>query len=69
MNHLYAKYSNVEEVDNMFHDESLDLITDKLYDKIEDLESVIAEKDDVIAEKDNIIASLQEQIKNLQSVQ
>ena len=40
----------------MLYDQSLDLITDKLTDRIEELENVIAEKDkefeDRIAEKD-----------------
>ena len=59
MNYLYSKYSNVKEVENMLYDQSLDLITDKLTDRIEELENVIAEKDkefeDRIAEKDKEI--------------
>ena len=43
----------------MLYDQSLDLITDKLTDRIEELENVIAEKDkefeDRIAEKDKEI--------------
>ena len=49
----------MKEVENMLYDQSLDLITDKLTDRIEELENVIAEKDkefeDRIAEKDKEI--------------
>ncbi len=52
MNYLYSKYSNVKEVENMLYDQSLDLITDKLTDRIDELESVIAKKEKEIDEKD-----------------
>ncbi|MBR1506381.1 MAG: hypothetical protein IJ619_00035 [Eubacterium sp.] len=55
MNYLYSKYSNVKEVENMLYDQSLDLITDKLTDRIDELESVIAKKEKEIDEKYKIL--------------
>ena len=60
----------------MLYDQSLDLITDKLTDRIDELESVIAEKDkefeDRIAEKDKelnesraLISALQKELEDL----
>ena len=60
----------------MLYDQSLDLITDKLTDRIEELENVIAEKDkefeDRIAEKDKeldesraLINALQKELESL----
>ena len=65
--HLYSKYSSLEEVDNMLYDQSLDLDIDRYMDRIEELEEeltqlttekekAIAEKDNTIAEKDSTIA-------------
>ena len=72
MNYLYSKYSNVKEVENMLYDQSLDLITDKLTDRIDELESVIAKKEKEIDEKDKaldesraLINALQKELESL----
>ena len=56
MNHLYSKYSNYKEVDDMFYDHSLILDVDKYIDKVEDLENQLAEKDNSLIEKENALA-------------
>jgi len=70
MNHLYSKYSNYKEVDDMFYDHSLILDVDKYIDKVEDLENQLAEKENTyakeIAEKDNELAEKEKQIIELQ---
>ena len=62
---LYSKYSSIKEVDNMLHDESLDLDIDRYIDTIEDLESKLAKKDEVLAEKDEVLAKKDEEIIRL----
>ncbi len=71
--HLYSKYSSLEEVDNMLYDQSLDLDIDRYMDRIEELEEemskkdeAIAKKDKTIAEKDNMLAENAELISKLQ---
>ena len=76
--HLYSKYSSLEEVDNMLYDQSLDLDIDRYMDRIEELEEeltqlttekekAIAEKDNTIAEKDSTIAEKDALIEQLQN--
>ncbi len=79
--HLYSKYKNVKDVDNMLHDESLDLEIDRVYDQLDLLneklaeqnnmlaekDGLIAEKDDMLAKKDSQIAELMAQLAELQS--
>ncbi len=65
--HLYSKYSNVEEVDNMLYDQSLDLDIDRYMDRIESLEDEVSKKDELLAEKDELIAQLQEELKKYKS--
>ena len=72
--HLYSKYTNVKEVDNMLHDESLDLEIDRVYDQLELLNEKLAEqnnmlvaKDNVISEKDHHIAELEAQLAELKA--
>ena len=43
LEHLYSKYSNIKEVDNMLHDESMDLEIDKVYDQLDLLNEKLAE--------------------------
>jgi hypothetical protein len=43
--HLYSKYSEYKEVDNMLHDESLDLEIDKYIDAVDDLKEELAKKE------------------------
>ncbi len=66
MNHLYSKYSNYKEVDDMFYDHSLILDVDKYIDKVEDLENQLAEKDNSLIEKDSELAEKDKQIIMLQ---
>ena len=66
MNHLYSKYSNYKEVDDMFYDHSLILDVDKYIDKVEDLENQLAEKDNSLIEKENALAEKDKQIIMLQ---
>ena len=54
--HLYSKYKNVKEVDNMLHDESLDLEIDRVYDQLDLLNEKLAEQNNMLAEKDGLIA-------------
>ena len=54
--HLYSKYSSLEEVDNMLYDQSLDLDIDRYMDRIEELEEEMSKKDEAIAKKDKTIA-------------
>ena len=54
--HLYSKYSSYKEVDNMLHDESLELEIDKYIDAVDDLTEKLAEKDNIIAKKDDMLA-------------
>ena len=76
--HLYSKYSSLEEVDNMLYDQSLDLDIDRYMDRIEELEEeltqlttekekAIAEKDNTIAEKDALIEQLQNELNRYKS--
>ena len=65
--HLYSKYSSLEEVDNMLYDQSLDLDIDRYMDRIEELEEEVSNKDEVIAEKDNTIAEKDALIEQLQN--
>ena len=65
--HLYSKYSNVEEVDNMLYDQSLDLDVDRYMDRIEALEEEVSKKDDELAKNAEIIAQLQEELKKYKS--
>ena len=67
--HLYSQYSNYEEVDNMLHDESLELEIDKYIDAVDDLTEklaesnrILAEKDDLLSQKDNQLAESEKQI-------
>ena len=55
-NNLYSKYSSYKEVDNMLHDESLELEIDKYIDAVDDLTEKLAEKDNIIAKKDDMLA-------------
>ena len=54
--HLYSKYSSLEEVDNMLYDQSLDLDIDRYMDRIEELEEEVSKNAELLAEKDNTIA-------------
>lgn len=54
--HLYSKYSSLEEVDNMLYDQSLDLDIDRYMDRIEELEDEVSKNAELLAEKDNTIA-------------
>ena len=54
--HLYSKYSSLEEVDNMLYDQSLDLDVDRYMDRIEELEEEVSKNAELLAEKDNTIA-------------
>ena len=54
--HLYSKYSSLEEVDNMLYDQSLDLDIDRYMDRIEELEEEVSKNAEILAEKDNTIA-------------
>ena len=79
--HLYSKYSSLEEVDNMLYDQSLDLDIDRYMDRIEELEEELtqlttekekdiaekAEKDNTIAEKDALIVQLQNELNRYKS--
>ncbi|MCR4845602.1 MAG: hypothetical protein K5865_02580, partial [Eubacterium sp.] len=65
--HLYSKYSSLEEVDNMLYDQSLDLDIDRYMDRIEELEDEVSNRDEVIAEKDNTIAEKDALIEQLQN--
>ena len=65
--HLYSKYSSLEEVDNMLYDQSLDLDIDRYMDRIEELEEEVSNMDEVIAEKDNTIAEKDALIEQLQN--
>ena len=65
--HLYSKYSSLEEVDNMLYDQSLDLDIDRYMDRIEELEEEVSNKDEAIAEKDNTIAEKDALIEQLQN--
>ena len=65
--HLYSKYSNVEEVDNMLYDQSLDLDVDRYMDRIEALEEEVSKKDEELAKNAEIIAQLQEELKKYKS--
>ena len=72
--HLYSKYSSLEEVDNMLYDQSLDLDIDRYMDRIEELEEevsknaeLLAEKDNTIAEKDALIEQLQNELNRYKS--
>ena len=72
--HLYSKYSSLEEVDNMLYDQSLDLDIDRYMDRIEELEDevsknaeLLAEKDNTIVERDNTIAEKDALIEQLQN--
>ena len=67
LEHLYSKYSNIKEVDNMLHDESLDLEIDKVYDQLDLLNEKLAEKDNMLSEKDNQIAELKARLAELQA--
>ena len=53
--YLYSRYSSIKEVDEMLHDESLDLEIDHIIDSYEDK---LAEKDGVIAEKEEELVKL-----------
>ncbi len=63
--HLYSKYSNIQEVNTMLYDQSLDLVVDKYEDKIEEMEAKLAEKEKVLAEKDKEILRLQKELNQL----
>ena len=69
--HLYSKYSSLEEVDNMLYDQSLDLDIDRYMDRIEELEEEVTqltvEKEKVIAEKDAQIKQLQNELNRYKS--
>ena len=65
--HLYSKYSSLEEVDNMLYDQSLDLDIDRYMDRIEELEEEVAKKDNSINEKDALIEQLQNELKKYKS--
>ena len=54
--HLYSKYSSLEEVDSMLYDQSLDLDIDRYMDRIEELEEEVSKNAELLAEKDNTIA-------------
>ena len=49
----------------MLYDQSLDLITDKLTDRIDELESEIAEKDKELDESRALISALQKELEDL----
>ncbi|MBO5610467.1 MAG: hypothetical protein J5929_08915, partial [Eubacterium sp.] len=65
--HLYSKYSSLEEVDNMLYDQSLDLDIDRYMDRIEELEEEVSKKDEAIAEKDALIEQLQNELNKYKS--
>ena len=65
--HLYSKYSSLEEVDNMLYDQSLDLDIDRYMDRIEELEEEISKNAELLAEKDNTIAEKDALIEQLQN--
>ena len=65
--HLYSKYSSLEEVDNMLYDQSLDLDVDRYMDRIEALEEEVSKKDEELAKNAEIIAQLQEELKKYKS--
>ncbi|SEQ67922.1 hypothetical protein SAMN02910369_02241 [Lachnospiraceae bacterium NE2001] len=48
--YLYSKYSSIEEVDTMLHDESLDLDVDRYIDTIEDLKTELNETNKTLDE-------------------
>ncbi len=63
LDYLYSRYKDVEEVEDMFHDESLDLEIDKLYDSIEEKEVVIAKITEDNKKKDEEIQRLKRELE------
>ena len=62
MNYLYSKYSNVKEVGDMLYDQSLDLITDELTDRIDELEDRIAEKEKELSKKEKELSEIDKKL-------
>ena len=66
LRHLYSRYQEIQEVLMRLYDQSLDLESDRLFDRIELLEEQIAEKDEQLSEKDEEIRRLKEQLAKYQ---
>ena len=57
--HLYSKYTDLKEVEEMrFYDQSLDLEIDKYYDALE----IIAQKDEELSQKDEELSQKDEEL-------
>ena len=62
LRHLYSRYQEIQEELMRLYDQSLDLESDRLFDRIELLEEQISEKDEQISEKDELISEKDEQL-------
>ena len=62
LRHLYSRYQEIQEALMRLYDQSLDLESDRLFDRIELLEEQIAEKDKQIAEMEKQIAEIKKLI-------
>ena len=66
LRHLYSRYQEIQEALMRLYDQSLDLESDRLFDRIELLEEQIAEMDKQITEKDKQIAEKDKQIAEIE---